>query len=425
MPAKDFALDKFSRDLARSLNTKLSTTSMPLKAVAFDQMEDDDVWVGSDFLDANRITGNSLFKFIPSGNVITLAGQEASGKSLLGLNLLKNAKDVGYFPVLVETEKALSYGGAQTAGLLNQPELGGMILRTGYVESCLVAIDQVINKCVKAGVPPILMLDSLGNLDIEKTVSDVAKGKLILDQGQFQRSVKIMLKHLTNLCAVHDIPFIIITHIFFEPGMYGGKRIYGGQHLKFLSNTILFTSTVKRKDKKGYDLKLTSIKNRVCPPFQEAKIEIDIKTSRVKRFAGLAQVAEDLELFEKTGNYLYVPHLDCKLYKAQIESSRADDVFTPEFLEQLEDKIITTGYDTITFSDELANELFSDMEGARAEKIDKKIDKKDSEIDKKDSEIPSLTPNETEKKPDSANLTIDVDAFLPKGERSTESHVAK
>jgi len=411
MPTKDLALDKFSRDLARSLNTKLSTTSMPLKAVAFDQMEDNDIWVGSDFLDANRITGNSLFKFIPSGNVITLAGQEASGKSLLGLNLLKNAKEVGYFPVIVETEKALSYQSAKTSGLLQRPDLGGLLLRTGYVESCLVSIDQVINKCVKAGVKPILMLDSLGNLDIEKTVSDVAKGKLILDQGQFQRSIKIMLKHLTNLCAVHDIPFIIITHIFYEPGMFGGKRIYGGQHLKFLSNTILFTSTVKRKDKKGYDLKLTSIKNRICPPFQEAKIEIDIKTSKVRRFAGLADVATDLELFEKTGNYLYVPHLDAKLYKSQIEGDRSADVFIPDFLEQLEDKILTTGYDTITFSDELANELFSDMEGATAEREAKA--KKAADAKKKQS-VPTLT--NAENKTDSTNLTVDVDAFLPKNE---------
>jgi RecA/RadA recombinase len=373
-------------------------------------MEDNDIWVGSDFLDANRITGNSLFKFVPSGNIVTLAGQEASGKSLLGLNLLKNAKEVGYFPIMVETEKALSYQSAQTSGLLKSPELGGLLLRTGYVESCLVSIDHVINKCIKSGVQPIILLDSLGNLDIEKTVSDVAKGKLVLDQGQFQRSIKIMLKHLTNLCAVHDIPFIIITHIFYEPGMFGGKRIYGGQHLKFLSNTILFTSTVKRKDGKGYDLKLTSLKNRVCPPFQEAKIEIDIKTSQVKRFAGLAQVALDLELFEKAGNYIYVPHLDTKLYRSQVEGNRANDVFIPEFLEQLEDKILTSGYDSISFSDELANELFADIEGADTSKK-KKSDKSNNKTGAADSKNPTLSTDATT---DSSKITVDVDAFLPK-----------
>ncbi len=406
MATSDLKMDKFGRDLARSLNAKLSKSSMPLKAQSFDMMEDTDIWVGTDFLDANRITGNSLFKFIPSGNVITLAGQEASGKSLLGLNVLKNAKEVGYFPVLVETEKALSYHGAETAGLLQHPELGGLLLRTGYVESCLVAMDQVIRKCVDSGVKPILMLDSLGNLDIEKTVADVIKGKLVLDQGQFQRSVKIMLKHLTNLCAIYDIPFIIITHIFYEPGMYGGKRIYGGQHLKFLSNTILFTSTEKRKDKKGYDLKLTSLKNRVCPPFQKAKIEIDIKTSQVRRFAGLADVARDLNLLEKTGNYLYVPHLDIKLYKSQIEGDYATKVFIPDFLEKLEDKILSTGYDTISFSDELANELFSDMEGASKE--GNKKDKKE-----KTDDIEGLSSSAPKGKEDSAKLKVDMDQFLP------------
>jgi len=411
--AGDIALDKFSRDLAKSLNTKLSTTSMPLKAISFGDIADDDIWIGSDFLDANRITGNSLFKFIPGGNIVTIAGQEASGKSLLGSNLLKNGKEVGYFPVMVETEKALSYQSASTSGLLQSPELGGLLLRTGYVESCLVSIDHVINRCVQSGIRPMILLDSLGNLDIEKTVSDVAKGKLILDQGQFQRSIKIMLKHLTNLCAVYDIPFIIITHIFYEPGMFGGKRIYGGQHLKFLSNTILFTSTIKRKDGNGYDLKLTSLKNRVCPPFQEARIEIDIKTSKVKRFAGLAQVALDLELFEKAGNYIYVPHLDAKLYRKQIEGNRSNDVFIPDFLEQLEEKILTTGYDSISFSDELANELFADIEGAGVS--DKKGKANNKQKSKEDKAGPSLS---ADKDIDSSKMEVDVESFLPQGDNS-------
>jgi RecA/RadA recombinase len=396
---------------------------MPLKALALPDMADDDIWIGSDFLDANRITGNSLFKFVPSGNIVTIAGQEASGKSLLGSNLLKNGKDVGYFPVMVETEKALSYQSARTSGLLNNPHLGGLLLRTGYVESCLVSVDHVINRCVKSGVKPAILLDSLGNLDIEKTVADVAKGKLVLDQGQFQRSVKIMLKHLTNLCAIHDIPFIIITHIFYEPGMFGGKRIYGGQHLKFLSNTILFTSTIKRKDGKGYDLKLTSLKNRVCPPFQEARIEIDMKTSEVKRFAGLAQVALDLELFEKAGSHIYVPHLDKKLYRSQIEGNRSNDVFIPEFLEQLEDKILTSGYDTITFSDELANELFADIEGAdntsdKKKKAAETKDTKTKDADLLEERASSLSNKNNDK--DSARMQVDVDAFLPKEEKVTE-----
>lgn len=402
---------QFGRDLAKTLNTKLSTTSMPLKAQSFEQIVDDDIWVGSDFLDANRITGNSLFRCVPSGNIVTIAGQEASGKSMLGLNLLKNAQDVGYFPVLVETEKALSYNSAKKSGLLQRPDIGGLLLRTGYVESCLVAVDSVINKCVASGIKPFILLDSLGNLDIEKTVQDVLKGKLVLDQGQFQRSVKIMLKHLTNLCAIHDIPFIIITHIFFEPGMYGGKRIYGGQHLKFLSNTILFTSTEKKKDKTGYDLVLTSVKNRVCPPFQKARIEIDIRTSQVNRFAGLADVATDLGLLEPTGNYLYVPHMDVKLYKSQIEGPRSLEVFVPEFLQKLEDQIHASGYNTITFSDELANELLGDVESKKEKKT--KTDES-GESQPPAAEMAELISGE-EQKLDSTNLKIDFDQFTASG----------
>lgn len=374
-------LSKFSRDLARQLNKKLGKAAMPIKATAINDLTPDELWVPSDFLDVNRVTGGSLFKFAPAGNVITLAGTEASGKSLVAQNLLKNAKENGFFPILVETEKALSYSGAQSSGMLSQPEMGGLVLQTGYVETCLVSLDTVISKCVESGVQPIIVLDSLGNLDIEKTVKDVLKGKLVLDQGQFQRSVKIMLKHLTNLCSIHDIPMVIVTHIYFEPGMYGGKKIYGGQHLKYMSNTILLTSTVRRKDKTGYDLKLTSLKNRVCPPFQEAKIDIDIRTSEVKRFAGLIDTALDLELVEMNGNYIYVPHLDAKLYKKEIEGKRSADVFTQDFLLELEDKIIDSGYDTISFSDDLAMEVYDNSieESGPAKKDDKGSGKTEAE----------------------------------------------
>jgi len=398
---------KFANKLAKILNNKLGNHTMPLKATPLQEMARDTMWVPSDFLDVNRITAGSLFKFAPAGNIITIAGQEASGKSLLGLNLLKNAQAAGFFPVMVETEKALTYDTAKGAGLMNDPELGGLILRTGYVESCLISLDTVIREAVKAGVQPMILLDSLGNLDIEKTVKDVTKGKLVLDQGQFQRSIKIMLKHLTNLCAIYDIPMIIVTHIYMEPGMYGGKKIYGGQHLKFLSNTILFTSTTRRKDKTGYDLKMTSLKNRICPPFQEATIKIDIKTSQVCRFAGLAKVAVGLGLFESLpGGYINVPHLGLKLYESQIEGVRAPDVFTDDFLLQMEDAISTSGYDTITFSNEVAAELYdTSIDGT----VSRKPEKKDV-ADKTDTD--ELSGNaDTASMNDASTMAVSSDAF--------------
>lgn len=373
----------FAVDLARKLNKALGMGSgkpMPMSASAISQMADDSRWLGSDFLDVNRVTGGNLVKFVPTGNVVTIAGQEASGKSLIGLNVLKNARDAGCFPVVLETEKALSYNGVVRSGLYS-PDWDGLVLRTGYVETCLVALDRVIRESYNSGVRPVILLDSLGNLDIEKTLKDVLKGTLVLDQGTFQRSVKIMLKHLTGLCSMYDVPLIIITHIYMEPGMYGGKKIYGGQHLKFLSNTILFTSTTKKKNGVGYDLKLMSLKNRECPPFQEARVDIDIATSRVNRFAGLARVALDLGLFEKNGNYMYVPHIDKKLYESQIEGANADEVFSAEFLEELNDRIMSNGYNTISFDDELANDLHDSLDGTHVNKKDDDVEEKDDDVD--------------------------------------------
>lgn len=357
---------KFSVEMARRLNKILglgSTAAMPLEATAMSQMADATEWVPSDFLDVNRVTSGNLSKFVPSGNVITLAGQEASGKSLIGLNVMKHARNAGLFPVILETEKALSYSGLCRVGL-DGPDTDGLVVRTAYVETTLVALDKIIRDAYASGVRPIILLDSLGNLDIEKTLKDVLKGSLVLDQGTFQRSVKIMLKHITGLCAMYGIPMIIVTHIYMEPGLYGGRKIYGGQHLKFLSNTILFTSAMKKRDGTGYDLKLMSLKNRECPPFQEAKIDIDLRTSRVNRYAGLSRVAVDLGLFEKAGNYVYVPHLDKKLYESQIEGGHSELVFTPDFLSQMNDTIVSNGYSTITFGDNLANDLHDSLDGA-------------------------------------------------------------
>ena len=360
MAAKDPNL-KAIDDVASSLNKMMEKSfggfaAESMATVASRELE----MIPSDFLDLNRIVGGSLFAFMPAGNITVLAGKEASGKSLIGYNLMKNAQKMGYVPILVETENAITPKTIPNSGL--NVAKGGMVMKLGYVEQCLIGLDHAIHEFVKKGIRPMIVLDSLGNLDIEKSVNDIKKGEIKQDMGLFQKTVKTMLKHICHLCSHHDIPFVIITHVFFDPSPYsGGVKIYGGQHLKFLANTTVFFSSAKKKDKTGFDLKALTMKNRLAPALQEAAIEIDIRTSQANRFAGLVEICKEIEVFPTHGSYLYVPHLDKKMYATEIYK-QADEVFTQEFLQFLDEEIKSRAFNTITFADGDLGQLMTAVE---------------------------------------------------------------
>lgn len=360
-------LDKAVDDVAGNLNKLMEKSFGHFEAVSFNQVEEEDlIFVPSDFLDLNRIMTGDLFGFMPPGNIVVLAGKEASGKSLVGYNFLRNAQSMGILPVLFETESAINKNTFNNAGIVSQD--GGLVVRLGYVEQAIIAFDKVVNDFVKAGIPIAICLDSLGNLGHEKTVKDIAKGELKQDMGMFQKSLKAFLKHACHLCAAHKIPFVIVTHIFFDPSPYGGgAKVYGGQHLKFLANTSAMFDGGKKQDDGTFQLRAKTIKNRLCPPFQNATIDIDIRTSQVNRYAGMVELAKDLEIFEKAGSYVYLPHLDKKMYASEIYKN-APDIFTPEVLGALNDKLRSTSYDTISFDDGSPGDMIAQLEaGSKAD----------------------------------------------------------
>lgn len=382
-PEKD--VNKFINTLSGSLNKLMEKSFGNFQAMSFSQVEEqEELFLPSDFLDLNRIMTGDLFGFMPPGNIVVLAGKEASGKSLVGYNVLKNCQLNGITPVLIETEYAINQRTFRNAGIISQ--MGGLVVRLGYVEQAIVAFDEIVRKFVAAGIPIAICLDSLGNLGHEKTVKDIAKGDLKQDMGMFQKSLKVFLKHACHLCSAYQIPFVIITHIFFDPSPYGGgAKIYGGQHLKFLANATTMFSSARKKENAGFELSAFSLKNRLCPPLQTALIDIDIRTSRANKYAGMVDLATNLGIFEKAGSYTYLPHLDKKMYAKEIYN-RGSEIFTPDLLGELNEKLHKTSYDTITFTDGSAGDMMTMLEAQAKGKTKEEILASASEEDVPDAE---------------------------------------
>jgi len=354
-------VNKFIASLSGSLNKMMEKSFGNFSAMPFTQVEDqEELFLASDFLDLNRIMTGDLFGFMPPGNIVVLAGKEASGKSLVGYNVLKNCQAAGITPVLIETEYAINSRTFRNAGIISK--MGGMVVRLGYVEQAIVAFDEIVRKFVAAGIPIAICLDSLGNLGHEKTVKDIAKGDLKQDMGMFQKSLKVFLKHACHLCAAYQIPFIIVTHIFFDPSPYGGgAKIYGGQHLKFMANATTMFSSARKKENAGFELSAFSLKNRLCPPLQTATIDIDIRTSRANKYAGMVELGTNLGIFEKAGAYTYLPQLDRKMYAKEIYN-RGNEIFTPDLLAEINEKLKATSYDTITFDGGSTGDMMTMLE---------------------------------------------------------------
>ena len=55
----------------------------------------------------NACMTGSLFKGVPTGRVLTLAGEPGAGKSFLAVSICRNAQKKGYTPIYMDSEAAI------------------------------------------------------------------------------------------------------------------------------------------------------------------------------------------------------------------------------------------------------------------------------------------------------------------------------
>jgi len=211
---------------------------------------------------------------LPLGRIVELYGPEASGKSTLTLEIIREAQKAGHVCAYMDMENALdaSYAavlGVDTETLVTaQPECG---------EHCL----EITRKLVETGEVGVIVIDSVSALvpraEMEGEIGDANIGLQARLMGQACRM-------LSGLCHRNNCLVIFINQIrikvggFSRPGAPPPETTSGGKSLGFYATTrleIRRKETLTKASKPvGQMTRIRVIKHKLAPPKQEIVVPL-------------------------------------------------------------------------------------------------------------------------------------------------------
>lgn len=231
-------------DLVSSVDNSVEILSQSATAVIEDYIN-----TGSYILNA-ALTG-SLFKGVPSGRVLCLAGMPGSGKSFLAISVCREAQKKGYTPIYMDSEGAIDKEFVERLGCDPSKMMIKQVTTISEVSSFMANLLKKINEQPKASRPKVMfVLDSLGNLTSTKELNDIidANGKRDMTKAQ---DVKALFRTNATALAKAQAPFIVTSHIYMTQDLFAKAIVSGGSGIAFNASITLLLSTAKLDDKES------------------------------------------------------------------------------------------------------------------------------------------------------------------------------
>lgn len=350
-------------------------------------------WIPTGNYMLNACISGDLFKGVPTGRVTTFVGEEGTGKTYLSCSICREAQKMGYTPVYLDSEGAMDatfvkrLGVDTTNFIIKQVNTISEI--SHFIAKLCKELDaQETNYGYHQKV--ILVLDSLGNLASEKEITDTVADANKKDLTK-QQDVKSLFRVNATPIARLDIPFIVVSHVYDSMNMFKpGKIVSGGSGIKYNSSVIIELSNAKLADKdndsaaskkvgqdnvvkNGVLVTAKPQKSRFCIPtkikfqipyYKKPNIYVGLENYLTWENAGVVRgkclnekeytkltPSEQLKCFkfdyngetlyalpqETTGRGIVVKHLGRQVSFVEFFT---DTVFTPEFLEHINETII-------------------------------------------------------------------------------------
>lgn len=313
----------------------------------------------------NAALSGSLFGGIGDQGISVFGGPEASGKTFLALNIMREAQKKGYSVVYIDTEHAINRSDLTKYGIDNSPEKF-IIIRGNQVEELNVTLTTLIDELKKAKLDgyelpkQIWALDSLGQLSSKKAKEDLLKGDIKADVGNKAKAIGQMFVSITADINYLRIPMVVNNQTYETMEIYSQTIMKGGRQLYYSANNITFLTKAKLKEgaddmdisgNSGVVVTCKCVKNRQVKP-KQVKIEISFENG-MNPFKGLLEFCRPeffdqigigrgkMEVDKKTGEMTfisgngkwYVSHLNKSFYEGQVYNS---EVFTDEILHKIE-----------------------------------------------------------------------------------------
>lgn len=271
------ATDDFTKDLIQSLNKEHGSK------VAYNLAYDVSPthvkrWISTgckqlDYIIANREDGG-----LPEGRIIEIFGPPSIGKSHLAIQIGRSTQQMGGIVVYIDTENATS---VENLGLLGVDINKRFVyVDTHCTEEVLSIAESTIMKAkaMDKDVPITIIWDSVAATSPKaELIGDYDKESI----GLQARAISKGMRKITGVISNQNVLFVILNQIRTKIGvMYGDPTTTpGGKAIPFHSSVRIKLGAGQRIENKekevvGIHVTAKTIKNKVAPPFREAKFEI-------------------------------------------------------------------------------------------------------------------------------------------------------
>ena len=236
---------------------------------------------------------------VPRGRIIEVYGAESSGKTTIALHIIAEAQKKGGIAAFIDAEHALDPIYAKALGvnidelLISQPDTGEQAL-------------EIADMLIRSGALDVIVIDSVAALvpkaEIEGEMGDQ-------QMGLQARLMSKALRKLTGSISKSNTSMIFINQIrekiggfSFTPGVQ--TTTSGGRALKFFSTVrmeVKRVGSVKQGDENiGNEVSVKVTKNKVAPPFKEARFNIMYGTG-ISKIGEIMDIAIANDIVAKSG----------------------------------------------------------------------------------------------------------------------------
>lgn len=347
-------------------------------------------YISSGDYGVNQIISGSIYKGVPAGRVTVFAGESQSLKTVQVVRIAANAINdhnvdaIFYF----DSEGGAPIGMFENFGCdldkINHILVESTEDATIKMIQTLKAIEEIQKE--EPDFNAVVILDSLGNLENDKTFNDIEKDRLAADQGAGAKVKNKLCRAMTIPALKTGTTVLIINWVYDGPSMYPQKikDQPGGKGSQFIGSiNVQCTRTNVKAENKDADnyyeastVTMFTVKNREVTPYLTTQVHVSFTEGlNLYPYLSLFDSAVELGFIKRESTQFYtVPSCDKPdkkwRKKALIGGEEADKVWST-FIKEYDkaayekikySKVTTDAIKELGFSDEEAKDLIESQE---------------------------------------------------------------